>query len=127
MAPELCRVACEELMERSVEMAAASLADRRALMSLGMAIEAMMAMMATTIISSISVKPEFLRLRIMCLFVPGLCRPEPARFGPAAAGPSLFPSRLPLGLRGEPPRPRHEPRQARGPARPLFVRSAGPA
>ena len=47
-------------------------------MSRGIATEAMMAMMATTIMSSIRVKPEFLRLIIVWLVVvlgPGAVRP----------------------------------------------------
>jgi hypothetical protein len=50
-------------------------------MSFGMAIEAMIAMMATTIINSISVKPEFLLVfmfpQVVCPFP--CCRPWTAR------------------------------------------------
>ena len=56
-----------DAMERRVAIAAFSLAEMRALMSLGIAIDAMIAMMATTIISSISVKPEFFLVFIYIL------------------------------------------------------------
>lgn len=62
MADEDWSCACAELIERSVEIAADSLALRRALSSFGIATEAMIAMMATTIMSSMSVKPAFLRV-----------------------------------------------------------------
>ena len=55
-------------MERNVEIAADSLAARRALMSFGIAIDAMIAIMAITIISSISVKPEFFFTFIIGVF-----------------------------------------------------------
>src|SRR5262245_49176554 len=55
-------------------MAAFSFAEIRALMSFGMAIEAMIAMMATTIINSISVKPEFL----LVFMVPQVVCPLPS-------------------------------------------------
>src|SRR6185295_2071745 len=63
-----------DAIERSVAMAAFSFAEIRALMSFGMAIEAMIAMMATTIINSISVKPEFL----LVFMVPQVVCPLPS-------------------------------------------------
>ena len=52
-----------------VEIAADSLAERRAAISLGMATDAMIAMIATTIMSSMRVKPAFLRRLIIMVFV----------------------------------------------------------
>src|SRR5262245_50292894 len=49
------------MMLRSVAMAAVSFADRPAARRVGIAMAAMMAMIAITIISSISVKPFWLR------------------------------------------------------------------
>ena len=49
--------ACDDEMFFSVAIAADSLAFKRALSRFGIAIDAMMAMIATTIISSMSVKP----------------------------------------------------------------------
>ncbi len=73
------------LIVRSVASAAASFAARRALMSFGIASEAMMAMIATTIISSINVNPALLFSRI---FLP-LDDPQAVRLERLRAGPSL--------------------------------------
>src|SRR5262245_32773638 len=59
--PDCWNCACALVMLRSVAIAAVSLADRRAARRFGMAIAAMMAMIAITIISSIRVKPDCLR------------------------------------------------------------------
>ncbi len=54
------------MMLRSVAMAAVSLADRRAARRFGIAIAAMIAMIAITIISSIRVKPFWFRFMSDC-------------------------------------------------------------
>jgi hypothetical protein len=60
-----------------VLIAADSLAERRALSSFGIATEAMIAIIATTIMSSIRVKPAFLR-EIIILRVSISLREHPA-------------------------------------------------
>jgi len=57
IAPEACTWACDDVMFFMVATAADSFALRRALSRLGIAMDAMMAMIATTIISSMRVKP----------------------------------------------------------------------
>jgi len=59
MMPDALHCACAAAMFFSVAMAADSFALRRELVRFGIAIDAMMAMIATTIISSISVNPDW--------------------------------------------------------------------
>src|SRR5262249_1507209 len=67
MMPDAWHCACAERTFLSVATAADSFAFRRALSRLGIAIDAMMAMIATTIMSSMRVKPCCLLCIARCL------------------------------------------------------------
>src|SRR5262245_28080441 len=96
--------ACAEMMLRSVAMAAVSFADRRAARRFGIAMAAMMAMIAITIISSISVKPFWLRDMEAGLLV-----------GSVGDAP---PGQPPISARREDPRPVPRRRVSRTPSLP---------
>ena len=72
-------VCSAEITERVSPMACASFADTRARKRLGIAIAAMMPMMATTMRSSIRVKPRLVRMFFLQRHVPKILNTHVAR------------------------------------------------